>query len=166
LHLDWLPFDGGAPLFTAEYRRPITGNRPLPGARAEASGGNRTHNPRITNAVLCQLKLRWRSDTRGESAATGLRRVAQSRWASQGAGFRNISATGGSVEQKKVGSRPGRSVLPWSSGSGARRPLDRKKSKTPLFHGVGDKDRKSLSGKLRTHSPCQNARPQKKKPTN
>ena len=24
-----------------------------------ASGGNRTHNPRITNAVLCQLKLRW-----------------------------------------------------------------------------------------------------------
>ena len=25
-----------------------------------ASGGSRTHNPRITNAVLCQLKLRWR----------------------------------------------------------------------------------------------------------
>ena len=28
--------------------------------RLRASGGNRTHNPRITNAVLCQLKLRWR----------------------------------------------------------------------------------------------------------
>ncbi len=26
----------------------------------EASGGSRTRNPRITNAVLCQLKLRWR----------------------------------------------------------------------------------------------------------
>ena len=25
-----------------------------------ASGGSRTRNPRITNAVLCQLKLRWR----------------------------------------------------------------------------------------------------------
>ncbi len=25
-----------------------------------ASGGSRTHNPRITNAVLCRLKLRWR----------------------------------------------------------------------------------------------------------
>src|SRR5262249_39362139 len=24
-----------------------------------ASGGSRTHNPRITNAVLCRLKLRW-----------------------------------------------------------------------------------------------------------
>ncbi len=24
-----------------------------------ASGGSRTRNPRITNAVLCQLKLRW-----------------------------------------------------------------------------------------------------------
>ena len=30
-------------------------------ASKKASGGNRTHNPRITNAVLCQLKLRWRS---------------------------------------------------------------------------------------------------------
>ncbi len=27
---------------------------------ARASGGSRTRNPRITNAVLCQLKLRWR----------------------------------------------------------------------------------------------------------
>src|SRR5205085_3410962 len=26
-----------------------------------ASGGSRTHNPRITNAVLCRLKLRWHS---------------------------------------------------------------------------------------------------------
>jgi hypothetical protein len=26
----------------------------------KASDGSRTHNPRITNAVLCQLKLRWR----------------------------------------------------------------------------------------------------------
>ena len=26
----------------------------------KASGGSRTRNPRITNAVLCQLKLRWR----------------------------------------------------------------------------------------------------------
>jgi hypothetical protein len=25
-----------------------------------ASGRSRTDNPRITNAVLCQLKLRWR----------------------------------------------------------------------------------------------------------
>ena len=25
----------------------------------KASGGSRTRNPRITNAVLCQLKLRW-----------------------------------------------------------------------------------------------------------
>ena len=24
-----------------------------------ASGGSRTRNPRITNAVLCRLKLRW-----------------------------------------------------------------------------------------------------------
>ena len=29
-----------------------------------ASGGNRTHNPRITNAVLCQLKLRWHGEQR------------------------------------------------------------------------------------------------------
>ncbi len=29
-----------------------------PAART-ASGGSRTRNPRITNAVLCQLKLRW-----------------------------------------------------------------------------------------------------------
>ena len=29
-------------------------------AKRRASGGSRTHNPRITNAVLCQLKLRWR----------------------------------------------------------------------------------------------------------
>jgi hypothetical protein len=33
-------------------------NRLVIGARA--SGGSRTRNPRITNAVLCQLKLRWR----------------------------------------------------------------------------------------------------------
>jgi ribosomal protein L4 len=26
-----------------------------------ASDGSRTHNPRITNAVLCQLKLRWQT---------------------------------------------------------------------------------------------------------
>jgi hypothetical protein len=33
-----------------------------PGERSiKASDGSRTHNPRITNAVLCQLKLRWRS---------------------------------------------------------------------------------------------------------
>ena len=25
----------------------------------KAGSGSRTHNPRITNAVLCQLKLRW-----------------------------------------------------------------------------------------------------------
>ena len=30
-----------------------------------ASGGSRTHNPRITNAVLCQLKLRWRRVRQG-----------------------------------------------------------------------------------------------------
>ena len=29
------------------------------GVTVRASGGSRTHNPRITNAVLCQLKLRW-----------------------------------------------------------------------------------------------------------
>jgi hypothetical protein len=28
-------------------------------AAGKASGGSRTRNPRITNAVLCQLKLRW-----------------------------------------------------------------------------------------------------------
>ena len=27
--------------------------------QSRASGGSRTHNPRITNAVLCRLKLRW-----------------------------------------------------------------------------------------------------------
>jgi hypothetical protein len=79
------------------------GGRPQPGDRAEASGGNRTHNPRITNAVLCQLKLRWRSDTRGESAAAGLRRVAQSRWASQGAAFRNVPVARGGANTKKSG---------------------------------------------------------------
>ena len=29
------------------------------GGDRRASGGSRTRNPRITNAVLCQLKLRW-----------------------------------------------------------------------------------------------------------
>ncbi len=29
-----------------------------------ASGRSRTDNPRITNAVLCQLKLRWRGESR------------------------------------------------------------------------------------------------------
>lgn len=32
-----------------------------PGPRRRASGRSRTDNPRITNAVLCQLKLRWRA---------------------------------------------------------------------------------------------------------
>ena len=32
-----------------------------PGRQRKASGGNRTRNPRITNAVLCRLKLRWRT---------------------------------------------------------------------------------------------------------
>ncbi len=34
---------------------------------SRASGGSRTRNPRITNAVLCQLKLRWRRNHRGGS---------------------------------------------------------------------------------------------------
>lgn len=35
---------------------------PLTGKElGEASGGSRTRNPRITNAVLCQLKLRWQT---------------------------------------------------------------------------------------------------------
>ena len=34
----------------------------LPGPEEGASRGSRTHNPRITNAVLCQLKLGWRMD--------------------------------------------------------------------------------------------------------
>ncbi len=34
-------------------------NEPAAWDREKASGGSRTHNPRITNAVLCQLKLRW-----------------------------------------------------------------------------------------------------------
>jgi hypothetical protein len=35
-----------------------------PGLRGRASGRSRTDNPRITNAVLCQLKLRWRGESR------------------------------------------------------------------------------------------------------
>ena len=34
-------------------------NRPRITRPERASGGSRTHNPRITNAVLCRLKLRW-----------------------------------------------------------------------------------------------------------
>jgi hypothetical protein len=30
--------------------------------KSKASEGNRTLNPRITNAVLCQLKLRWQRE--------------------------------------------------------------------------------------------------------
>ena len=33
-------------------------SRPQVGGK-RASGGSRTRNPRITNAVLCRLKLRW-----------------------------------------------------------------------------------------------------------
>src|SRR5438552_2259783 len=35
--------------------------RPCISRPERASGGSRTHNPRITNAVLCRLKLRWHS---------------------------------------------------------------------------------------------------------
>src|SRR2546421_11353196 len=38
-----------------------------------ASGGSRTHNPRITNAVLCRLKLRWHSFRPGAALIRYLR---------------------------------------------------------------------------------------------
>ena len=38
-------------------------------ATTRASGGSRTRNPRITNAVLCQLKLRWHGRGEGSPAA-------------------------------------------------------------------------------------------------
>ena len=37
-------------------------------ATTRASGGSRTRNPRITNAVLCQLKLRWHGRGEGSPA--------------------------------------------------------------------------------------------------
>ena len=46
------------------------------------------------------------------------------------------------AQNKKVGSRLGRSVLPKSSGSGARRPLDQK-SRRPHFLRCGDGTRKN-----------------------
>ena len=42
-------------MHAAGPRRPVHAPTGCP----RASGGSRTHNPRITNAVLCQLKLRW-----------------------------------------------------------------------------------------------------------
>ena len=49
------------------------------------------------------------------------------------------------AQNKKVGSRLGRSVLPKSSGSGARRPLDQK-SRRPHFLRCGDGTRKNPAG--------------------
>jgi len=92
------------------------------------------------------LKLRWRSATKREQSRRS--RTPQS-------SAEQIKESSGREAKEKVGSRPGRSVLPKSSGSGARRPLDQKKSETPLFHGVGDEDRNSSSGRQQLHSPCQ-----------
>ena len=44
---------------------------------SRASGGNRTHNPRITNAVLCQLKLRWRGHPAGKRRTAESFKLAQ-----------------------------------------------------------------------------------------
>ncbi len=59
-----------------------------------ASGGNRTHNPRITNAVLCQLKLRWPDGAGGtretrKSSLLELRTVAHRAHYSQGSTAKN-----------------------------------------------------------------------------
>ena len=53
---------------------------------SRASGGNRTHNPRITNAVLCQLKLRWRGHPAGK------RRTAESFKGAQRVTERQVAA--------------------------------------------------------------------------
>ena len=42
-----------------------------------AGDGNRTHNPRITNAVLCQLKLRWRGHPAGKRRTAESLKLAQ-----------------------------------------------------------------------------------------
>src|SRR5258708_7342078 len=56
-------------------RRPSLDRGALPanvestrGGPRKASGGSRTRNPRITNAVLCQLKLRWQVYRRQDTA--------------------------------------------------------------------------------------------------
>jgi len=124
-----------------------------------ASGGNRTHNPRITNAVLCQLKLRWRGHPAGKRRTAETLKVAQmvtrrqvvrffkgfcGRTPSENLGNHKYLGTTKIPEalNKKVGSRLGRSVLPKPSGSGARRPLDQK-SRRPHFLRCGDGTRKN-----------------------
>jgi hypothetical protein len=115
-----------------------------------ASGGSRTRNPRITNAVLCQLKLRWRRpaafdgverpESRKNSAETGPasrdraphRRRNKKSGASDSAG----APCHGHAGQGQVTARPERSRRPhledvfvlsqWVSGTGGPRRLGRR----------------------------------------
>ena len=94
-----------------------------------ASGGSRTRNPRITNAVLCQLKLRWRDGRLGcpgghrpQPRKTSARPAPSSREALFSALGRGVACrprAGRRPQQQASGLRPGRSILPEQCGSGA-----------------------------------------------
>ena len=142
-----------------------------------ASGGSRTRNPRITNAVLCQLKLRWhdprtprgRPEERVSPAKLAhgppdrqVRPVFQAFRDSLGevatnrAGTNPRGTTG--AEKKKWGLRLDRSTLSWACGSGARRPHARRKPETPPWYSKSvdcGRGRSRCHRREGKHMPCQ-----------
>ena len=134
------------------------------GSTRKASGGNRTHNPRITNAVLCQLKLRWRetSDEQKSHRRTP-QRSAEQRGSSSGSPRVGLPEGLLFPERKEKSGVSTRQERPVEAerirGKATARP---KKPKTPLFSGVGDRNRSPCPGERGCTSRAKTGRVRKR----